>query len=90
MFGDKYRTTGSWPKHSILYATDPEWRGRFDSILAQVDRFDAEVFDRDAIRQCWSAFLAGDSDRTSDVERLVQLGMLSRILQSGLGASSRN
>ena len=86
IFSDNYRTTGSWPKHSILYATDPEWRGSFDNILAQADLFDEEFFDRDAIRRCWRAFLAGESDRTADVERLVQLGMLAHILQSGCGA----
>jgi hypothetical protein len=83
IFGNTYRTTGSWPKHSILYATDPEWRRSFESILNQADLFDPEIFDRDAIRQCWHEFLLGKADRVGDVEKLVQLGILSRMLKAG-------
>ena len=80
LFGNTYHTTGSWPMHSILYATNPEWRRSFDDVLNQTDLFDPELFDRDAIRQCWQAFLQGESSRTGDVERLVQLGILGRML----------
>jgi hypothetical protein len=83
LFGNTYRTTGSWPKHSILYATDPEWRRSFENILSQVDLFDPEFFDRDAIRRCWQEFLQGKADRAGDVEKLVQLGILSRMLDAG-------
>jgi hypothetical protein len=83
IFGNTYRTTGSWPKHSILYATDPEWRRSFENILNQADLFDPEIFDRDAVRQCWQEFLLGKADRVGDVEKLVQLGILSRMLKAG-------
>ena len=83
IFGNTYRTTGSWPKHSVLYATDPEWRRSFENILHQADLFDPEIFDSDAIRQCWREFLLGKADRVGDVEKLVQLGILSRMLKAG-------
>lgn len=86
LFGNTYHTTGSWPMHSILYATNPEWRRSFDDILNQTDLFDPELFDRDAIRQCWQAFLQGASSRTGDVEKLVQLGILSQMLDTGSSA----
>lgn len=88
LFGNTYHTTGSWPMHSILYATNPEWRRSFDEILGQANLFDPEFFDRDAIRRCWQAFLLGEGNRTGDVEKLVQLGILSRMLDAGSSASA--
>lgn len=87
LFGNTYRTTGSWPKHSVLYATDPEWRRSFDEILSQADLFDPALFDRDAIRKCWQEFLRGEGNRVGDVEKLVQIGILSRMM-SDAGSSS--
>jgi hypothetical protein len=83
LIANSYLTTGSWPRHSVLYATDPEWRRSFNDILSQGDLFDGELFDRDAIRRCWQAFVLGEGHRGGDVEKLVQLGILSRMLDSG-------
>ncbi|MBI4937977.1 MAG: hypothetical protein HY846_07135 [Nitrosomonadales bacterium] len=83
LFSNTYRTTGSWPMHSMLYSTNPEWRRSFEDTLGQADLFDPELFDRDAIRRCWQAFLLGEGDRAGDVEKLVQLGILSRMLDAG-------
>jgi hypothetical protein len=88
LISNTYRTTGSWPKHSVLYRADPEWQRSFNDTLSQVDVFDGDVFDRDAIRRCWRAFLLGEDHRAGDVEKLVQLGILSRILDSGCSKAS--
>jgi hypothetical protein len=66
-----------------LYVTDPTWRKSFENVLADGDLFDYELFDRDAIRHCWQAFVDGEHRRVADVQKLLQLGLTTRLLQSG-------
>jgi hypothetical protein len=82
LVSNTYRTTGSWPKHSMLYQRDPEWRHVFHDALSRVESLGPNLFDQNAVLQCWADFTAGDNDRAGDVEKLAQLGMLSRILKS--------
>jgi hypothetical protein len=83
LISDSHRTTTSWQKSAVLYVTDPVWRQSFANVLADGDLFDDELFDRDAIRCCWQAFVDGEHRRAADVEKLVQLGLTRRLLQSG-------
>jgi hypothetical protein len=83
LISDSHRTTTSWQKHAVLYVTDPTWRKSFESVLADGDLFDCGLFDMDAIRHCWQAFVDGEPRRAADVEKLVQLGLTKRLLQSG-------
>jgi hypothetical protein len=82
LFANTHRTTGSWPKHSILYAHDPKWRRAFDDLLSEGELFDEALFDRAAIADCWQEFLRGRAQRLGDVEKLMQLAMLHRLLLS--------
>jgi hypothetical protein len=79
--GDSHRTTGSWPEKSVLYIQDPEWRGAIDGLLSEPDGLLDVVFDREAIRRCWQDFLDGDSRRALDVEQLINVSVLSRLLR---------
>jgi hypothetical protein len=83
LIGDSRQTTDSWPNHAFLYVTDPTWRKSFENVLADGDLFDYELFDRDAIRHCWQAFVDGEHRRVADVQKLLQLGLTTRLLQSG-------
>ena len=86
--GDSHRTTDSWPKRSVLYAAHASWRSLFDDVLGKPQWFSRELFDPDAIVACWRAFLGGDFSRTSDLERLLQLGLLSRTRAAGAFSQS--
>jgi hypothetical protein len=90
LLGDTYRTTGSWPKRSALYLGDAAWRCRFEDTLKNGDWFDPELFDRDAIRGCWQAFVGGDHRRAGDVEKLAQLGLMQNLAQSGAAVFLEN
>jgi hypothetical protein len=83
LIGDSHRTTSSWPKHAFLYVTDPAWRKSFENVLADGDLFDDGLFDRDAIRCCWQAFVDGEHRRVADVQKLLQLGLTKKLLQAG-------
>jgi len=76
--GDSYRTTGSWHKKSVLYTADPEWRRCCEEILCDQRLFSQELFNASAVASCWRAFLAGDSWRAADVEKLLHLGTMAR------------
>ncbi|MSU20525.1 MAG: hypothetical protein EXS30_03940 [Pedosphaera sp.] len=79
IFGDSHRTTGSWPKKAVLYSTSEKWREEFDSLLYESNALFEEFFDHEAIKRCWTDFLAGDVGRAGDVEQLVDIALLSRI-----------
>lgn len=83
LLGDSHRTTGSWPKHSVLYVTEPAWRKRFEGVLENGDLFDPALFDRDAVRGCWRNFAAGDHTLGADVEKLLQIGLTQQLMRSG-------
>jgi hypothetical protein len=82
--GNSHRNTGAWPQKSILYATDPVWGDYFDKILANEDLFPEDWFDRGRIRQSWRALLNGDRELAGDIEKLVQFGVMTGQLRSGL------
>ena len=84
MVGDSYRTTGAWSEKSALYITDPVWRNYFDRILNDGDLFPADLFDRDRLRDCWRTFLNGDRSNASDIEKLVQFGVMAEHVGRGL------
>jgi hypothetical protein len=82
LFENNYETTGSWPKTSLLYWNEPEWRRCFEEILQREDLLPGEIFDRDAIQKCWKAFASGKLERATDLERLITIGALNRSLGS--------
>jgi len=84
ILGDSYRTTGAWPNKSALYATDPFWRNFFNEVLSNDDLFPEDLFDRSQVRQSWRALLSGDRDLATDVEKLVQFGVLTGQTRSEL------
>lgn len=77
ILGRSHRTTGAWPEKSVLYATDPVWRNYFDTILSNTELFPAALFDRDQVRQSWRAFLNGDRRLASDIEKLINFGLMT-------------
>jgi len=83
LIGNTYRTTGSWPEHSKLYASDPQWRQYFERIFAEEDLFDPQIFDIDAIRGCWKSLTTGNASRANDIEKLVQLALSTKLLRNG-------
>jgi len=83
LLGNSHRTTGSWPKHSALYASDPKWRGCFDRTIESDDLFNGEIFDVNAIRQSWKDLVNGHNKTSSDIEKLVQLGLSSKMICNG-------
>jgi hypothetical protein len=84
MLGDSHLTTGAWPEKSALYARDPVWRDYFDKILSNGEMFPEEFFDPDQVRQSWRELLNGNRDNASDIEKLVQLGVMTGYTRSGL------
>lgn len=81
-FDNSYRTTGSWPKRSLLYLNDQTWRNFFEKILCNRSLFDEDIFDFEAILNCWNTFCAGDLSLESDIEKLVEIGLLNLYFQS--------
>lgn len=83
IIGKSHRTTGSWPESAVLYASDPTWRGCFDKNIVDEDLFDAKIFDLSAVRQRWADFASGRKNNSSDIEKLLQLGLSNRLLANG-------
>lgn len=52
--------------------------------MNKIDGFDGQLFDHDCLRNSWRAFLDGDLQRSVDVEKLLQLGMLNEMLNGEL------
>ena len=84
ILGDSHRTTGAWPEKSALYTTDSAWGHYIDKVLSNDDLFPADLFDHRQIRQTWRALLDGDRDRAGDIEKLVQFGVMTGQIRSGL------
>ncbi len=83
LIGDTHYTTGSWPKLPVLYLTQDAFRHHFQRTLNSGILFDCNMFDPDAVRRSWSAFLDGDLQRAPDVEKLAQLGQTKELLDLG-------
>jgi hypothetical protein len=83
LIGNSHRTTGSWPEHSALYSSDPRWRKCFDDILGREELFDEGIFDIGAIRKCREDFADGRICRQGDIEKLMQLGLTTRLMRDG-------
>jgi len=83
LISNTYRTTGSWPENSKLYASDPQWRQYFERIFAEGDLFDPEIFNIDAIRGCWESLADGNAGRANDIEKLVHLALSTKLLRDG-------
>lgn len=83
LLGNSHRNTGSWPSHEELYIRENNFRRHFGATLQNEDLFDGELFDRDAVRRCWDAFVSGDKRRAVDVEKLAQLGQITMLLRLG-------
>lgn len=73
-----YRTTGSWSLLTLLYAVEPLWRTRFESILLNERLFDSRIFNIAEISSAWDAFVAGDHEHYQDIETLLSFGMISQ------------
>ncbi|MEI8139848.1 MAG: hypothetical protein WCI03_08275 [bacterium] len=82
MMGDSHRTTGSWPKKALLYSLDSGWRDTFADLVNEPDALLDQYFDREAIRRCWRDFMRGDVKRAPDLEKLVNLTILTRLLDN--------
>lgn len=78
---DTYRTTGSWPKKSVLYLNDERWRTCFGKILCDASLYDETIFDFENIKKCWEMFLGGDIRLYKDIEKLVQIGLFIHIIR---------
>lgn len=77
LFGGSYSTQGSWQEHRFLYLNDQGWRRFLEGILRQEELFDEELFDRKAIGMCWDSFCSGNQHLSSDLEKLLQIGVLA-------------
>lgn len=78
-FGENsHRTTASWSLLSFLYTSDAAWRKTFEEVLFDSSLLPDSIFSRREIEQCWDAFVEGDHSKASDLERLLQLGLLRR------------
>jgi hypothetical protein len=86
LLGRTHRTTGAWPEKSALYGTDPEWR-EFIGEVIEGEKSWGEMLDRDRVRECWQAVLNGSRELAPDLEKVIQLGMLSRSKQHRLVAT---
>jgi hypothetical protein len=83
LIGNSHRTSGSWPEHSALYSSDPRWRKCFDDILGREELFDEGIFDIGDIRKCREDFADGRICRQGDIEKLMQLGLTTRLMRDG-------
>ena len=81
LFSNSYKTTGSWPKKSMLYFSDCKWRTAFETIIMDGTLYDDTIFNIDEIKNCWGNFLEGDMRLASDIEKLVQIGIGAQIIR---------
>jgi hypothetical protein len=82
MLGRTHQTTGSWQGKEVLYEQDAQWRNYFNEIFRDTALFDEELFDHDAIRQCWRSFCSGNGKLANSVEKMVEIGILGSLVQS--------
>lgn len=76
-----YKTTGGFPEKSMLYSSDEKWQRCFHDILRDESLFQEEIFDYGAIKDCWTTFCEGNLEVSSDLEKIVQIGLLNSYKQ---------
>jgi len=76
LFEDSYKTTGSWPMLERLCAEDPTWKTQIERVLLNQDFLPGDVFDHEAVNNCWNAYRSGDLGRFNDISILLELGIL--------------
>ena len=77
IFDNSYKTTASFPEKSLLYLHDCEWRAFMEGILNNPALFDNDIFDHNAIKECWSIFCKGNLSVANDLEKLIEMGLLT-------------
>jgi len=77
LFDNSYKTTGSFPLRSLLYSKDSKWHELFSKIISNDSLFDENIFDFKAIQDCWASFCRGELTLASDIEKLIQIGLIS-------------
>lgn len=75
-------TSGSWLLTHELYRKDEKYRTKIAQVMESHQCFPPETFDNEAILRTWSAYLKGDTSRHFEVEGLLSIGMLNRLLAS--------
>jgi hypothetical protein len=83
LLGRSHRTTGAWPEKSALYGTDPVWRDYIEKLLSNTDLFPAHLFDHQQILDSWRALLSGDSTVASDLDKLINFGVMTELTRFG-------
>jgi hypothetical protein len=81
LFSNSYRTTASWPHLPLLYANQPQWKKYIEERLFDRSLLPKDFFDHKAIAACWKDFSGGNISRHTDVERLIGLSEISKLLQ---------
>ncbi len=80
LFSNTFQTTASWPHLPLLYAGHPNWKNKVEECLFEDESLDENIFDKKAIRNCWSDFCSGRLELFTDIEKLMCLGSLSKLL----------
>ncbi|MFT5700541.1 MAG: hypothetical protein ACI8ZB_003415 [Desulforhopalus sp.] len=80
LFSNSYQTTASWPHLPLLYAGNDQWKKRIEERIFDSSLLPKDVFEQQAIEACWKDFCGGDLTLHSDVERLLGLAELRRLL----------
>ena len=83
LLGRSHRTTGAWPEKSALYGTDPVWRDYIEKLLSNADLFPAHLFDHQQILHSWHALQGGDSTVASDLDKLINFGVMTALTRCG-------
>lgn len=78
MLGSSYKTTGSFPEKSFLYLYDNEWHRFMEGLFSNPTLFDNDVFDPDAIMECWALFREGNLSLANDLEKLAEIALLNK------------
>ena len=79
--GNTHQTTGAWPDKAALYGADPAWHDYVEKVLEGDRLFAEELFDRTRVHECWNALKNGDREVADDIEKLLQLGILTEFVQ---------
>jgi hypothetical protein len=83
LLGNPHTTTGSWPNRAVLYQTHTAWRRYLEHLLLETEWLDPAVFDRDAVKRHWRAFLDGQTAFAQDIERLAALALVFQLARVG-------
>lgn len=83
---DPLTNPGSWPSFEALYVQDSVWRQYIDKTIRHAELLGEDLFDRGAIIQAWEELLQGHTNRVVDVENVITLAEVTRMLKEGVGA----